>query len=227
MAANEQGNGGWDREEVLRRIVNALGTDAPGGEGAGYPLPDELIEEPGGHGNGTGGVSQEKMRAILVDRARALAKSSDVDASEGMPLVVFSLATETYGIPTDYVRDVQPLRQITPVPCTPDFVVGVINIRGSIYSVIDIRSFFGVRAKEITAATKVIVVDTADLQVGILADDVSGAMSVPRDEINPPLAAQATIKEEYIEGVTNDMLIILNLEALMQDERIIIHEEVG
>ncbi len=226
MAANEQGNGGWDREEVLRRIVTALGTDAPGGEGAGYPLPGELFEESGAHGNGTG-VSQEKMQSILVDRARALAKSSDVDASEGMPLVVFSLATETYGIPTDYVRDVQPLRQITPVPCTPDFVVGVINIRGSIYSVIDIRSFFGVRAKEITPATKVIVVDTADLQVGILADDVSGAMSVPRDEINPPLAAQATIKEEYIEGVTNDMLIILNLEALMQDERIIIHEEVG
>jgi len=225
--AEEQSNGGWDREEILRRIVYALGTDGPEGRTAGGPVPEELFDESGSKVDGGDGVSPEKMQSTLLERARALAKSSDVETSEGMPLVVFSLATETYGIPTDYVRDVQPLRQITPVPCTPDFVVGVINIRGSIYSVIDIRSFFGVPAKEITSATKVIVVDTEELQVGILADDVSGAMSVPRDEINPPLAAQATIKEEYIEGVTNDMLIILNLEALMQDERIIIHEEVG
>lgn len=227
MTADGQANGGWDKEEVLRRIVHALGADVPGPKTAGDPFPEELYEGPGTNGGGRDQISQEKMQATLLERARALAKSSDVERSEGMPLVVFSLATETYGIPTDYVRDVQPLRQITPVPCTPNFVVGVINIRGSIYSVIDIRSFFGVPAQEITAATKVIVVDTEELQVGILADDVSGAMSVPRDEINPPLAAQATIKEEYIEGVTNDMLIILNLEALMQDERIIIHEEVG
>ena len=227
MVTDGQTNGGWDKEEILRRIVHALGTDGPEGQTSGDPFPEEFFEEEGANGSGGNGVSQEKMQATLLERARALAKSSDVETSEGMPLVVFSLATETYGIPTDYVRDVQPLRQITPVPCTPDFVVGVINIRGSIYSVIDIRSFFGVPAQEITPATKVIVVDTEELQVGILADDVSGAMSVPRDEINPPLAAQATIKEEYIEGVTNDMLIILNLEALMQDERIIIHEEVG
>jgi purine-binding chemotaxis protein CheW len=219
---------GWDRDEILRQIVRALGVEGLNGQnGQAGESSDELLASSTSDGWKGGSVSEEKMQATLLERARALAKSSDVETSEGMPLVVFSLANETYGIATDYVRDVQPLRQVTPVPCTPSFVVGVINIRGSIYSVIDIRSFFGVSQQEITAATKVIVVDTAELQVGILADDVSGAMSVPRDEINPPLAAQATIKEEYIEGVTNDMLIILNLEALMQDERIVIHEEVG
>ena len=229
MAQEYETVDGWDRDEILRQIVEVLGARALDGDGqdAGRAAQDGL----GGNGASVGAVGddvpQEKMQATLLERARALAKSSEVETSEGMPLVVFSLANETYGIATDYVRDVQPLRQVTPVPCTPDFVVGVINIRGSIYSVIDIRSFFGVPKQEITPATKVIVVDTEELQVGILADDVSGAMSVPRDEINPPLAAQATIKEEYIEGVTNDMLIILNLEALMQDERIVIHEEVG
>jgi purine-binding chemotaxis protein CheW len=229
MAQKRERGNGWDRDEILQQIVQVLGTAALDGNGR----DSGLSSLDGGPDNGTeaevadGGVSEEKMRTTLRERARALAKSSAVETSEGMPLVVFSLANETYGIATDYVRDVQPLRQVTPVPCTPDFVVGVINIRGSIYSVIDIRSFFGVPQQEITSATKVIVVDTEELQVGILADDVSGAMSVPRDEINPPLAAQATIKEEYIEGVTNDMLIILNLEALMQDERIVIHEEVG
>ncbi len=212
----------WSQDELLEQILRAVG----GGEAARGSAESATGDQGTNHASERE-IPQAKMEAKLLERARALAKSSDVGTSEGMPLVVFSLAKETYGIPTDYVRDVQPLRHVTPVPCTPGFVVGVINIRGSIYSVIDIRSFFGVAAREITNATKVIVVDTDELQVGIMADDVSGAMSVPRDQINPPLAAQATIKEEYIEGVTNDMLIILNLEALMQDERIVIHEEVG
>ncbi len=173
------------------------------------------------------GMSPEKMQAILEERARALARVAKVGEGEGMQLVVFSLANETYGIPTDYVREVQPLQHVSPVPCTPNFVVGMINIRGSIYSVIDIRGFFGVPKQEITDLTKVILVNAVGLEVGILADDVSGEMSVPLAEIKPPLAAQATAKEEYVQGVTKDMLIILNLEALMRDERVIVHEEVG
>jgi purine-binding chemotaxis protein CheW len=172
-------------------------------------------------------MSPEKMQAILEERARALARVTEVETGEGMQLVVFSLANETYGIPTDYVREVQPLQHVSPVPCTPNFVVGVINIRGSIYSVVDIRQFFGVPKQEITDLTKVILVNADGLEVGILADDVSGAMSIPLTEIKPPLAAQATVKEEYVQGVTKDMLIILNLEALTRDERLIVHEEMA
>jgi purine-binding chemotaxis protein CheW len=166
------------------------------------------------------------VKAILEKRMRALAVATETQTSESMQIVVFSLADETYGIATNLVREVQPLRQFTPVPCTPDFVVGVINIRGSIYSVIDIRSFFGVQKKE-AVDYKVILVNAAGLEVGILADDVSGAASVPLTAIKPPLAAQGAAKEEYIQGVTRDMLIILNLEALLRDERIIVQEEVG
>ena len=172
-------------------------------------------------------ISAEKMQAILEERARALARVTDVETDEGRQLVVFSLANETYGVPTNYVREVQPLRDISPVPCTPSFVVGVINIRGSIYSVVDIREFFGVPQQEFTALTKVILVNAGGLEVGILADDVLGETSVPLDEIKPPLATRGGVKEEYVQGVTKDMLIILNLDALMRDERIIIHEEVG
>jgi purine-binding chemotaxis protein CheW len=177
--------------------------------------------------NGDKAVSAEKMKKILEERARALTKSTEIQAGESMQLVVFSLANETYGIATDYVHEVQPLRQVSPVPCTPDFVVGVINIRGSIYSVIDIRSFFGVQKQDITELTKVILVNAAGLDVGILADDVKGATSIPLAEIKAALAAQSAAKDEFVQGVTKDMLIILNLEALLKDERIIVHQEVG
>ncbi len=169
----------------------------------------------------------DKIKAILEQRARALAKAAQVEAGETMQLVVFCLGRETFGISTDQVREVQPLRQVTPVPCTPEFVVGVINIRGSIYSVIDIRSFLGVPRQDVTERTKVILVNAAGLQVGILADDVSGATNIPLSDVRPALASQSAAKEEYIQGVTRDMMIVLNLEALLHDERVIVREEVG
>ena len=170
---------------------------------------------------------RDKIRSILEARRRALLNSTEMQTGETMQVVVFSLANETYGIATEFAKEVQPLQDVTPVPCTPDFCVGVINIRGSIYPVIDIRGFFSVPKKEITPLTKVILVEAAGLEVGILADDVSGAASVPIGDIKPPLAAQSSSKEEYILGVTQKMLIILNLEALLRDDRIIVRQEVG
>jgi len=218
----------WD--EVRQRLED----DDSTAEFSGDEYPDKhelsldmLFDETTTGSSGKKGVSREKMRAILEERARALARVHEVETGDSTQLVVFSLADETYGIPTGYVREVQPLREISPVPCTPDFVVGIINIRGSIYSVVDIRNFLGVPKQEVTDLTKVILVNTAGLEVGILADDVSGSMSVPLAEIKPPLATAASIKEEYVQGVTSDMLIILNLEALMRDERIVVHEEVA
>lgn len=172
-------------------------------------------------------AAAEKTRAVLAERARALIQSTEIQTGETMQLVAFSLASEKYGISAEFVREVQPLREVTPVPCTPDFVVGVINVRGSIYSVIDIRGFFGVPKREITETTKVILVGAAGLEVGILADDVSGATNILLSDIKPPLAAQTASKDEYVLGITPKMLIILNLEALLRDERIIVHQEVG
>jgi purine-binding chemotaxis protein CheW len=171
-------------------------------------------------------LSEAKVKEILEARAKALSQSADTVSGASLSLVVFKLADETYGIATEYLREVQPLVEITPVPCTPDFVVGVINIRGSIYSVIDIRSFFGVPKREITNLTKVILVHAAGLELGIIADDVVGAASVLSADIKPAPAAGGTVHEEYIYGVTRDMLIILNLEALLRDEQIIVQEEV-
>ena len=172
-------------------------------------------------------MTNDKLKAVWQARAKALTQSTSVQTGEMMQVVVFMLANETYGIATEFVKEVQPLRDLTPVPCTPDFVVGVINIRGSIYSVIDIRSFFNVPLQEISELTKVILVNAGGLEVGILADDVSGATSIQTSDIKPPLAAQTAVKEEYIQGVTPKMLIILNLEALLRDERIIVHQEVS
>ena len=169
---------------------------------------------------------QTRASAVLAERAKALTVSTETETGEMVQLVVFQLANEKYGIDTSCVREVQPLRELTPVPCAPGFVLGVINIRGSLYSVIDIRSFLGVEKNPVTDLTRVILVDVAGLEIGILVDEAKGAANVLVNEIKPPLAMLGAAKEEFIRGVTKDMLTVLNFEALVRDERIIVHEEV-
>ncbi|MBN1314728.1 MAG: purine-binding chemotaxis protein CheW [Anaerolineales bacterium] len=213
---------GFDFESMMRTMMTELDRQAQETshrKNDGAKEKSQLSEEKS--------LSAEKEQGILLARAEALARITQEASGEMTQLVVFSLATETYGIATHLVREVQPLRDVSIVPCTPSFVIGVINIRGAIYSVVDIRDFLGVPSQEITDSTKVILVSAANLEVGILADDVLGEISVPLSGIKPPLATRGGIKEEYIEGVTKDMLSILNLEELMRDERFIIHEEVG
>ena len=173
-------------------------------------------------------VSREKYDAILQARARVLAQVPESEPGEQLALIDFSLGQERYGIATKFVREVQPLAQISPVPCTPDFVMGVMNVRGEIYSVIDIRYFFGVSERSIDETSKVIFVASKGLEVGIVADSVRGVARVPLNEVCPPLKSrQTTLKEAYVQGVTRDMLIVLDLEALLSDERLIVYEEVS
>lgn len=177
--------------------------------------------------NGEKHLSGDKLKMILAERAKALTKINHQQTGASTQLVVFVLANEKYGIPIEYIAEVQPLRDVTPVPCTPNFVVGIINIRGSIYSVIDIRSLFGVSLAERTELTKVILVRGGGMELGLLADDVQGAASVLLSDIKPVLASHAAAKEEYIQGVTQDMMTILNLDVLLKDERIIVREEMA
>jgi purine-binding chemotaxis protein CheW len=139
---------------------------------------------------------------------------------------VFSLAGDRYAIAFDCVREVQPLRDVTPVPCTPGFVVGVVNIRGAIYSVIDIRGFFGGEPQAITESSAVILVAAAGLEVGILADVVQGATWASLADVRP-LAAPIGVRAEYVRGVSRDMLTLIDVEALLRDERIIVRDEAG
>ena len=97
----------------------------------------------------------------------------------------------------------------------------------SIYGCSSVPTTLPTTKPDTTEFSKVILVNAAGLDVGILADDVKGATSIPLAEIKAALAAQSAAKDEFVQGVTKDMLIILNLEALLKDERIIVHQEVG
>jgi purine-binding chemotaxis protein CheW len=125
------------------------------------------------------------------------------------------------------VREVCPFKQITRVPCAPKFVKGIINLRGQIFSVIDLRSLFGLPTSESLDAGKVVIIGVDDLEVGILADDVLGVRHVPISEIQEDLPTLKGIQEKYLYGLSADRVVIINVENLLTDNSIVVHETIG
>ncbi len=172
--------------------------------------------------------SAEEKKKLLKARARELARESDNEKriDESLEVVEFLLAYETYGIESLYVREIHPLRELTPVPCTPPFVLGIINVRGQIISVIDIKRFFDLPERGLTDLNKVIILRNKEMEFGILADVILGVVRVPCRNLQPTLPTLTGIREEYLKGITGDRLAILDAGKLLSDEKLIVHEEV-
>ena len=170
----------------------------------------------------------EEKTKILRARARSLAleplKKDAVETS--LEVVEFLLAHERYAIETVCVREVYPLKELTPLPCTPSFVLGVANVRGEILSIIDIKKFFELPEKGITDLNKIIIVHNGEIELGILADVMLGVRSIPSKRIQPSLPTLTGIREEYLKGVTDERVVILDAEKILSDKNIVVHEEV-
>lgn len=168
--------------------------------------------------------------AILEERADALAEIASHEtgpASESVEVLTFYLAAETYAINVMYARSARLLDYLTPVPCTPDFVAGVVNMQGSILSLLDISKLLGIQREGITDLMQVIVVEAAGLRVGILANQIGEVTRIPLADLQEPPATVNGLSARYIKGVTVDGLILLDLEAVLGDERVIVNDEVG
>lgn len=171
----------------------------------------------------------EQAQRILKARAHALGQSGAAEevAGERIEVVEFTLAQERYAVETRHVRDVYPLEQLTPVPCTPAFVLGIVNLRSEILSVIDIKKFFDLPEKGLTDLNKVIVLESASMRFGILADAIAGVRHIALADIQPSLPTLTGIREEYLKGVTPGRTVILDAGKLLGDASIIVQEQVG
>jgi purine-binding chemotaxis protein CheW len=172
------------------------------------------------------------LEEIWARRAYNLAEPPPAEASgQTLDLLVFRLSGEQYGLEVAHVREIYPLEQLTRVPRTPNFVAGIFSARGRLISVIDLRLFLGLPASPDngrrggTNETKIIVVAIDDLEVGLLADDVSEVLTVFKDELEPALTSQMGNRTESTLGITPGMLVALNLKGLLSDKRLIVSEE--
>lgn len=175
-----------------------------------------------------GAPDAEETKRLLRARAQALAvepgRMEAVD--ERVEVVEFLLAYERYAVESAHVREIFPLENLTPLPCTPAFVLGIVNLRGEILSVVDIKKFFDLPEQGLTDLNKVIVLQSQDRVFGILADAIVGVRHVPVAEIQASLPTLTGIREKYLKGVTQASLVVLDAEKLLADDKIIVREQV-
>ncbi|TAN51601.1 MAG: purine-binding chemotaxis protein CheW [Methylococcaceae bacterium] len=170
----------------------------------------------------------EQTWQILKQRAKALAQEPEPSAAAGehVECLTFHLAHEAYAVEARFVREVCPLEHLTPLPCTPPFVLGIVNLRGEILSVLDLKKFFGLPEKGLTDLNKVIVLQSGGMHFGVLADAICGVHRLARRDLQPPLPTLTGIHEDYLLGVTAQRLIFLDAAKLLANERLIVHEQV-
>lgn len=169
----------------------------------------------------------EKTKEILKARARALAREAkaEPEAADAIEVIEFVVAQERYAVESAHVREIYPLHELTPLPCTPPFVLGIVNVRGQILSVIDIKKFFDLPEKGLTDLDKVIVLRSQSMEFGVLADLIAGTRVIPVRELQASLPTLTGIREEYLRGVTADRTVILDAGKLLSDPKIVVHEQ--
>lgn len=170
--------------------------------------------------------SPEERKRILKARAALLARQPGKgQGRETIEVVEFMLANERYGIESSYVREVYPLRDYTPLPCTPSFVLGLLNLRAQIISVIDIKKLFDMPEKGISDMNKVIIISNGKMIFGILADVILDVHRIAVEDIQSSIPTLTGIREQFLRGVTGERTVILDAAKLLADKYIVVYEE--
>ncbi|MDA0799632.1 MAG: chemotaxis protein CheW [Chloroflexi bacterium] len=149
--------------------------------------------------------------------AEAIATKGNA-ARDELQIVIFDLAGETYGADIQAVQAIVRMQQITRIPQAPPAVEGVINLRGKVNPVMDLRKRFGLNATEETKDSRIVIVNIGDQDVGLIVDAVAEVTRIPLDSIEPPSDVVSTVETDYISGIAkfeDRMIILLDLDKVL------------
>ena len=146
----------------------------------------------------------------------------DEDAQQDRYLT-FHLGKESYGIEIRHVTEIIVMQEITKVPDLPDFIIGVVNLRGSVISVMDMRKRFNLETRDYDDRTCIIVVDIKDIAIGLLVDTVNEVLIIPQEQVDPAPKTHSGIKSNYISGmgkVEDQVKILLDIEKILHEKEL-------
>lgn len=133
-------------------------------------------------------------------------------------LVIFRLGREVYGIDINAVAEISQMQDITHVPRTPAFVEGIINVRGQVLPVIDLRKRFGLPQTELGRDSRIIQVEVGTIKLGLIVDAVTEVLTITAGMVEPPSPVIASIDTEFIQGVVKAgerLIILVDLEKVL------------
>ncbi len=136
-------------------------------------------------------------------------------------MVVFDLASESYGVDIGAVREIIRMQEITKVPRSPEFVEGIINLRGSVIPVVDLRKRFNVPVGEQNKENRIVVVDIGGQDIGVVVDAVTEVLRISGDSVVPPSSVITTADSAYLLGIAklaDRLIILLDLERVLSDQ---------
>ena len=143
---------------------------------------------------------------------------NNVTAEENLQVVAFKLRNEEYGISILNVQEIRNLTDITRVPFAQDFIKGVINLRGSVLPVIDLKQRLGLEETPYTDDTRIVTVNIGDLHVGMLVDAVTEVLTLTAKPLDPKKAINGKDLTKFLSGIGNidgRLIIMLNLEEII------------
>lgn len=177
-------------------------------------------------------ISLENDRELLRKRAEKLAlnvATADFDEkkdSSTKDYLLFNTGGDVYAFETVIVKEVHEPEEILPVPCTPEFLRGVISVRGNIWAVVDLCVFFGSGKSVSPSSSKVLLISSAESELGVVIDEVIDVIPISGAELKPNPAGKAS-ESRYTLGITGDRKTILDGHLLLHDEAFAINEFVG
>lgn len=160
-------------------------------------------------------------RSLKMSEERVLSSNAADVNDEVLQWVTFHLEEETYGINVMQVQEVLRYSEIAPVPGAPAYVLGIINLRGNVVTVIDTRTRFGLNRAEVTDNSRIVIIEAEKQVIGILVDSVAEVVYLRSSEIDsaPNIGTEESAK--FIQGVSNrddELLILVDLNKLLSDE---------
>ena len=157
-----------------------------------------------------------------MNQEKLLSENKNADNNdEILQWVTFKLEEETYGVNVMQVQEILRYTEIAPVPGAPSYVIGIINLRGNVVTVIDTRARFGLSAADATDNSRILIIEAEEQVIGILADSVSEVVYLRSSEIDSAQNVGTEESAKFIQGVCNrdnELLILVDLNKLLSDD---------
>lgn len=143
---------------------------------------------------------------------------TEVLNAQNIKVVVFQLAEKEYVIPVSHVQGIEKFTHITRVPKTPSYVKGVINLRGVVTPIIDLKNRLGLGESELNESSRIIIITLEDMNVGVIVDSANDVLDIPSDSIEPQPEVVGGLEQDFIAGVAKldrRLLILLHLNIVL------------
>ncbi|HLZ31836.1 MAG TPA: chemotaxis protein CheW [Chloroflexota bacterium] len=178
---------------------------------------------------GRSALTAAERDAVFARRADELAEMApgEGELDDSMEVLVFSLGRESYALPATQVHEVRPLGGLTPLPGTPAFLAGLINVRGRIVPVVDLRPLLGLASDACSPSMSVVLVGNRSGDVGLLVTDRPTVRPLRAANLTePPPGPLAGLDPSCVRGITPDLTIVLDAERLLSDIHLVVQHDI-